>query len=55
MSMERKKQKWSKVNNGSLIARLNVMTSLIEFGYCEEISDELGYRRQKIWFYGDVI
>lgn len=47
-------QKWSKVNNGSLIARLNVMSNLTEVGYLEEVSDELGYRKQKIWFYGDV-
>jgi len=48
-------QKWSKVNKGSLIAKLNIMTNLTEVGYLKEVSDEVGYRKQKIWFFGDVI
>lgn len=48
-------QKWSKINKGSLIESINVMTSLTEAGYLEEVSDELGYRKQKLWFYGDII
>jgi hypothetical protein len=31
------------------------MTNLAEAGYLEEVSDEFGYRKQRIWFYGDVI
>lgn len=48
-------QKWSRVSKDSLIARLNVITNLNEVGYLEEVSDELGYRKQKLWFYGDII
>ncbi|NMF07166.1 DUF3916 domain-containing protein [Clostridium beijerinckii] len=50
-----KYQKWSRISKGSLIAGLNVMTNLAEAGYLEEVSDEFGYRKQRIWFYGDVI
>ncbi len=48
-------QKWSRISKDSLIAKLHVTINLTEVGYLEEISDELGYRKQKIWFYGDVI
>lgn len=34
----------------AIILSIIVMTSLTEAGYLEEVSDELGYRKQKLWF-----
>ena len=48
-------QKWTKVNRKSLTETLNIETYLNESCYLEEIDDDIGYRKNRIWFYGDIL
>lgn len=47
-------QKWTKINRRSLVEMLNIETSLNESCYLEEVNDDSGYRKNRIWFYGDI-
>lgn len=52
--MDIRYQKWTKINRRSLVEMLGIETSLKESCYLEEVNDDIGYRKNRIWFYGDI-